>query len=108
MLPSDNDGAVPASNALSFLRTNFTLKSLTVSFSPTQKESYVSAFRLKAVKMLENTLLESLTVIESRGSGIKVEELLALISALQLNTTLKILGFQSSFERLSLTDDEVK
>jgi hypothetical protein len=37
MVPSDDDGAVSARNALSFLRTNSTLKSLTVSFAPTQK-----------------------------------------------------------------------
>jgi hypothetical protein len=103
LLPSDDDGAVLARNALSFLRTTSTLKSLTISFTQTQRESYVSAFRLEAVKMLENTFLESLTII---GNDIEVEELLALVSALQLNTTLKTLRFQSSFERLSLTDYE--
>jgi hypothetical protein len=103
---SDDDGAVMARKALSFLRTNSTLKSLTVTFVQTQ-ESYdsASAFRLEAVKMLENTFLESLTI---DSSGIEVEELLALISALQLNTTLKTLGFQSfCYGGLYLTDDEV-
>ena len=108
MLPSDGDGAVSARNALSFLRINSTLKSLTVSFAPTQKESYISAFRLEAVKMLENTFLESLKIFEKYGSPIQVEELLALISALQLNTTLKTLGFQSScFTNICFTVDEV-
>jgi hypothetical protein len=108
VLPSDDDGAVSARNALSFLRTNSTLKSLRVIFEPTQKESYISAFRLEAVKMLENTFLESLTINEKSGSGIKVEEFLALISALQLNTTLKTLGFQSScFKTIYFTVDEV-
>jgi hypothetical protein len=108
MLPSDDDGAVSARNALSFLRTNSTLKSLTVSFTQTQKESYhVSAFRLEAVKILENTFLESLTIMGKNGIGIEVEELLALVSALQLNTTLKTLGFQPDFfQSLRLTDDE--
>jgi hypothetical protein len=106
MLPSDFDGATLARNALSFLRTNSTLKSLTVSFMRAQNKSYVSAFRLEAVNMLVNTSLESLTIRESNGNGIKVEELLELISALQLNTTLKTLDFRSSFKRISLTDSE--
>jgi hypothetical protein len=117
VLPSDDDGAVSARNALSFLRTNSTLmslsnstlKSLTVSFVRAQNESYASAFRLGAVKVLEdNRFLERLTIIESSGSGIQVEELLALISALQLNTTLKSLGFQSDcFGNMNFTFDEV-
>jgi hypothetical protein len=58
--------------------------------------------------MEENLFLESLAIIYHNGSSINVEELLALISALQLNTTLKTLGFQLSFQsRLYLTDDEV-
>jgi hypothetical protein len=69
----------------------------------------VSAFRLEAVKMMEeNLFLESLAIIYHDGSGIKVEEMLVLISALQLNTTLKTLGFQESSVRLHFTDDEVK
>jgi hypothetical protein len=107
-LPSDDDGAVTARNALSFLRTNSTLKSLTVSFVRAQKESYVSAFRLEAVKMLENSFLESLTIKRQSNSSIQVEELLALLSALQLNTTLKTLDFQSnSFLDIRFTVDEV-
>jgi hypothetical protein len=59
VLPSDDDGAVSARNALSFLRTDSTLKSLTVSFAPTQRKSYALAFRLEALKMMEeNPLLE--------------------------------------------------
>jgi hypothetical protein len=110
MVPSDDDGAVSARNALSFLRTNSTLKSLHVHFMETQMESYLSAFRLEAVKMMEeNRFLESLT-IHSSGSGITVEELFALISALQLNTTLKtlsLIGVYESDHYNDLTDDEV-
>jgi hypothetical protein len=102
IFPSDHQfDSVSARNALSFLRTNSTLKSLTVSFVCSQNESYVSAFRLEAVK---NTFLETLVITGS--IGITVEAFLALISALQLNTTLKTLAYQTS--RLSLTDDEVK
>jgi hypothetical protein len=106
IIPSDDGGAVFARNALSFLRTNSTLKSLTVSFVRAPNE-YVSAFLLEAVKMLENTFLESLK-ISSFGRGIAVEEFLALISALQLNTTLKTLDLQCYwFENHSVTVDEV-
>jgi hypothetical protein len=108
MVPSDDDGAVSARNVLSFLRTNSTLKSLKVEFVESQMESYVSAFRLEALKMLkENPFLEILTIYGS-GSSVKVEELFALISALQLNTTLKTLGLQyNHLENIELTDDEV-
>jgi hypothetical protein len=110
-IPGGEDGAVSARNALSFLRTNSTLKTLKVSFQnfvQAQMELYISAFRLEAVKMMENTFLESFTIPSSSGGGIiKVEELFALISALQLNTTLKTLGYQFFFMILYLTDDEV-
>jgi hypothetical protein len=110
MLPSDDDGTVSARNALSFLRTNTTLKSLTVSLQPVAEESYVSTFRLEAVKLIEeNSFLENLT-IETEGRDIQFEELFALVSALQRDTTLKTLGFQSyqwPFESLYLTGDEV-
>jgi hypothetical protein len=105
VLPSDDNGAVSARNALSFLRTNSTLKSLTISFMRAQRESYVSAFRLEAVKMMENTFLEGLTIIDKYGSGIKIDGLLALISALQLNTTLKTLGFPASGFKIFTEDD---
>jgi hypothetical protein len=67
--------------------------------------------------MLENTFLESLTItedsgsiypVESSGGCIKVKEFLALISELQLNRTLKTLGFQASCSaNLNFTVDEV-
>jgi hypothetical protein len=53
ILPSDDDGAVSARSALSFLRTNSTLLSLKVSFARTQRESYVSAFRLEAINQTQ-------------------------------------------------------
>jgi hypothetical protein len=107
MIPSDDDGDVSARNALTFLRTNSTLKSLTVSFMRTQKESYyASAFRLEAVKMMkENPFIESLTIERSGRSIVKVEELLALISALQLNTTLKTLGLSTTLKNLGIQLD---
>jgi hypothetical protein len=104
---SDDDGAASARNALSFLRTNSTLKSLTVSFAQSQKASYISAFRLEAVKMVsENSFLDSLTI--TTGCNIEFEELLPLLSALQLNTTLKTLSFQSYcfYKKMHSTVDE--
>jgi hypothetical protein len=111
MVPSDDDGAVSARDALSFLRTNSTLKSLTVTFVPAQNESYVSAFQVEALKMtMDNPFLESLTI--ANGSQIKFEELVALLSALHRDITLKTLSLQSGFpqvshESLYLNDDKV-
>jgi hypothetical protein len=108
--PRDDDGAVSARNALSFLRINSTLKSLTVSFRVgARKESYASAFRLEAVKMIEkNPFLESLIII-SGYTSIKFKEMLAIVSALKRNTTLKTFGFlQAPKNSHYLTDDEMK
>jgi hypothetical protein len=108
VIPSGDDGTVSARKALCSLRTNSTLKSLAVSFAESQRESYVSAFRLEAMNMLENSFLESLTIADYCSSAIKVEELLALLSALQPNTTLKTLNFQScGFEDTYYSVDEV-
>jgi hypothetical protein len=104
MHSSDDDGAVSARKALSFLRTNSTLKSLTVSFVQVREESYVSAFQLESVKMTEdNPFLKSLAI--KSGWKIKFEELISLVSALQRDTTLKTLDY--SYESIYLTDDEV-
>jgi hypothetical protein len=106
MVPTDDDGAVWARNAFSFLCANTTLKSLRVFLQPIEEESYISAFRLEAVKMIEdNPCLESLT-IGSISSIMKVEELLALVSALQRNTSLKTLDCRCHCD-LILTADEV-
>jgi hypothetical protein len=112
MVATDDDGAVSARDALSFLRTNSTLKALTVSFVPAataEKESYISAFQLEAVTMLEeNHCLEDLTIVATDWH-ITFQELLALVSALKCNTTLKILCFQRPFfESDYLSIDEVK
>jgi hypothetical protein len=107
MLPRDDDGAASARNALSFLRTNTTLKSLTVFFVvPDRNGSYTSAFRLEAVKMMEdNPCLESLSI--TSNNKIKLDELLEVLSALQLNTTLKTLGFEYYNRSIYFSDDEV-
>jgi hypothetical protein len=111
MHSSGDDGALMARNSLSFLRTNSTLKSLTVTFERVREESYVYAFRLETVKMMENNpFLESLTVAAdsttvamedqsfTTASKVKFEELSALVSVLQRDKTLKTLGFQTGFQ----------
>jgi hypothetical protein len=107
MYPSDDDGAGSARNALSFLRTNTTLKSLTVSFVHAQNEWFASNFRLEAVtSMKDSPFVESLTI--ETGYDINFEELLELISVLQRDTTLKTLGYQHySFGVYYFSDDEV-
>jgi hypothetical protein len=108
VLPGDDDGAVSAHKAFSFLSTNSTLLSLKVAFARSQEVSYVSAFRSETVKMIENAFLESLTIIDNSNRSIKAVELLALISALPLNTTLKTLDFHCHlFDHIHFTDDEV-
>jgi hypothetical protein len=87
-----------------FLRTNSTQVFI---LTPTQKESYVSSLRLEAVKMLENTSSRVSINHRNSGSSMKVEELLALISALHLNKTLKTLVFQPPALRIFFTVDEV-
>jgi hypothetical protein len=54
MIRSDDDGAISARSALSFLRTTSVLA---------RNESHFTAFRLEAAKMLENTFLESHIII---------------------------------------------
>jgi hypothetical protein len=114
MHSSGDDGALMARNSLSFLRTNSTLKSLTVSFDRLREGSYVSAFRLETVKMMEdNPFLESLAIVnDNDASSGEFEELSALLSALQRDRTLKTLGFRTGllrhpFRTILLSDDEV-
>jgi hypothetical protein len=106
MIPSDDDGAVSARNALDFLRTNCTLKSLTIDFQA-HNESFLTAFRLEAVEMIaENPFLETLS-ISAAGNMIKFDELFAFVSVLQRDITLKALVSQVFDKSLYLTNDEV-
>jgi hypothetical protein len=95
--------------ALSFLRTNKTLKSLMVHVvgcgSPT--ESCVAAFRTDIAAMLqENASLERLSIKTSLDRiEIKAEEYFALVTVLQHNKTLKSLKLTRA-ESLTLTHDE--
>jgi hypothetical protein len=92
IIPSGDDGALLARNALSFLSTNTTLKFLGVSFAGVLKESNTSAFRLEAGRMMkENSFLDRLSI--ATDCNIKVGELFALVSALQRHTTLKTLDY---------------
>jgi hypothetical protein len=94
---------------LSFLRTNKTLKALVVDVHRDVTESCLIAFRIDTAAMLqENTSLESLSIRKSQRNIIKAEEMIALVTALQYNTTLKTLSLDQSIGRLQLTDDEDK
>jgi hypothetical protein len=94
------------SRALSFVRTNKVLKSLVVNLKGNVIESRVAAFRTDIAVMLEdNASLESLSI--RSWKSIKAEEFVALITALQHNTTLKSLLSQGHGS-LHLTDDEDK
>jgi hypothetical protein len=70
-------------------------------------ESYVSEFRIDITALLQdNTSLESLTIRESE-KGVNAEEVIAIVTALQINTTLKTLQLYDC-GRLQLTGYEDK
>jgi hypothetical protein len=94
--------------ALSFLRTNKALKSLQVNVQRGVAEPCLSTFRIDIAAMLqENTSLESLSILCSKT---KAEEYIALVTALQQNTTLKILQLTpiNEYGGFHLTHDEDK
>jgi hypothetical protein len=96
--------------ALSFLRTNKTLKSLAVNLDNDVTKLCVSTLRNHIVAMLqENASLESLSIGKhwTTTNQIKAEEYFFLITALQHNTTLKFLNLKGR-RSLTLTDDEDK
>jgi hypothetical protein len=103
-----DDNAALWCRTLSFLRTNKALKSLVVEIRRSDSESCLSAFRRDIVAMLEeNASLESLSI--QGGRRFKAEDYIALVIALQQNTTLKNLRFTfDGIVRLQLTDDEDK
>jgi hypothetical protein len=95
--------------SLSFLRTNKALKSFQVDVLHPAKESCLSTFRIGIVTMLQETAsLESISISNwNIIERMKDEEYIALITALQHNTTLKSLSNSSEHNRiLRLTDNE--
>jgi hypothetical protein len=99
--------------ALSFLRTNRSLKSLMVTFCEDATKSCVAALcRHIAAMLQENESLESLTIVKSWSTiRVKAEEYLSFITALQHNTTLKSLNLGGSGRlhvSTTLTHDEDK
>jgi hypothetical protein len=92
--------------ALSFLRTNKALKSLMVDLQDDVTQSCLSTFRVDIAAMLqENASVVSLSV--RSNFALNADEFFVLVTALQQNTTLKILKL-SYYEMLDLTDDEDK
>jgi hypothetical protein len=102
--------------AFSFLRTNKSLKSLMVGIQPRRlnsveqhgvTESCLYAFCTEiAAIMQENASLDSFSIQNCTIYEIKSEEYIALITALQHNTTLKFLNFRCY--EVALTHDEDK
>jgi hypothetical protein len=89
--------------ALSFLRTNTTIKLLTVFFKQSATESRVSVFRTNAASMLENnTSLEKITM--SSENTPPFEDYVSVVSALQPNTTLTYLALELG--TALMTDDQ--
>lgn len=93
--------------ALSFLSTNKVLKFLTVDIPSLSPESCVSSFRMHIAALLhENVSLERLSI--PCVNETKVEEYVALVTAIRHNQTLKALQLQHCSGPHGLTDDEVK
>jgi hypothetical protein len=93
--------------ALSFLRTNKSLKSLSVALERDATESCAAVFRTEIAAMLGgNTSLHSLSIRSLKS--VYAQEYIALITALQQNTTLKNLTLQDYSTSCPLTDDEDK
>jgi hypothetical protein len=90
--------------ALSFLRTNTTLKTLHMDFDDGVTESHATAIRMEiAATLCENESLETL-VMPSEGA--KLEDYLVFVPAIQPNTTLKKLRLHN--KDFSLEGDEIK
>jgi hypothetical protein len=93
--------------ALSFLRTNTALKSLVVNVQYGVSESRLSAFRTDIAAMLqENTSLESLDIRNAYAFEIKAEDVIAIVTALQHNSTLKVLHFTEYGRKLTADEDK--
>jgi hypothetical protein len=103
--------------AFSFLRTDKALKSLMIGMQPRRLNSLaqhgvtrscLSAFCSEIAAMLQaNASLESLSIQSCITYEVKAKEYLALVAALQHNTTLKSLNFRC-WNSLKLTHDEDK
>jgi hypothetical protein len=95
--------------AFSFLRTNKTLTSLKVNaVEDDVTQSCISAFCIDIAAMLEeNASLEVLSIESWKTAEFRAEDFLALVPALQGNTTLKTLKF-CEYVCLRLTADENK
>jgi hypothetical protein len=106
-VPLCDDNAVLWCRAFSFLRTNKALKYFVINVRHAVTGSCVSAFLIDIAAMLqENTSLESISTLLGRHK-IEAEEYIAIVAAIQLNTTLKTLSINQDGS-LRLTVDEGK
>jgi hypothetical protein len=91
-------------DAFSFLRTNTALKALTLDFEQDVTESDATAIRMEFPAVLcENESLETLAIMSHDA---RFEDYLVFVAAIQPNTTLKKVHFQTLFCRID--KDETK
>jgi hypothetical protein len=102
-----DDSATLWYRALSFLRTNKTLKSLVVDAQFGVTDSRLFTFHIDIAAMLQDSAsLESLFIISY--TAMKAEQYVAFLTSLQQNKTLKSINLEGGGHRLQLTDDEDK
>jgi hypothetical protein len=107
-VPLHDENAALWCSAFSFLRTSKTLKSLHITLENDNSDSCVSTLLSDIACMLQdNASLESLSIFCCWRSEIKAEEHIAILTALQHNTTLNTFQFYHN-GRLQLTDGEDK
>jgi hypothetical protein len=105
-IPLLDESAALWCRTFSFLRTNKTLKSLTITLEAGATDSCVSILRSAIAGTLqENASLEILSILCCRRFKIKAEEYFVFASALQHNTKLKYLNLEDT-EILRFTHDE--
>jgi hypothetical protein len=93
--------------ALSFLRTNKALKYLVIDLEDDVRQSRAATFLTDIVAMLQEN--GSLEILSMRSyDAFKAENYVALITALQQNTTLKTIILQYYYRVVHLDDDEDK
>jgi hypothetical protein len=102
----DNDTSLWR-ETLSFLRTNTTLKALTMQFGDNVTASHTTAIRMEALASLrENVSLETLLM---SCQDARLEDYLVFVAAIQPNTTLKRLRFNALYnEDYCVDEDEAK
>jgi hypothetical protein len=94
-IKSDSNDTSMWREAVSFLRTNTTLKTLQMNFEPNVTESHATAIRMEVLAVLrDNDSLETLFMISNLA---RFDDYLVCVAAIQPNTTLKSLRLHRNF-----------